>query len=94
MRNRIKITLPIFKHGNVQRVSTIKRLCKYIVIVHAGATTHYAVMVPAACIRAAGVSQGGNRQDEKQDQGEKRKQTLSFHTKHKYPSFFFISAGV
>lgn len=49
-----------------------------------------AVMVPAACIRAAGVSQGGNRQDEKQDQGEKRKQTLSFHTKHKYPSFVFL----
>ena len=49
MRNRIKITLPIFKHGNVQRVSTIKRLCKYIVIVHAGATTHYAGMEIAHC---------------------------------------------
>lgn len=51
-------------------------------------------IMPAIHICASGVSQGGNRQDEKQDQGEKWKQTLSFHTKHKYPSFVFISAGV
>ena len=47
-----------------------------------------AVMVPAVRIRAAGVSQGGNGQDEKQDQNEREKQGFSLHVKHRLFSYY------